>query len=210
MSDEPGLFEIMYTCRSMRRIKPDPVPEDLLVKLIDAANQAPSGSNQQRARWIVVRDPAVRAKLATLNREAVADYINPGGQRPVSVAHQEAARRERMLAALRWQAEHMQDIPALIIACILFAAPPDASERLRGAGSIWPGVQNLLLAARALGLGATPTTLALRNAGAVREALRMPMELEAYCLIPVGWPMGRFGPVTRLPVEETMRWDRWN
>ena len=210
MSDEPGLFEVMYSCRAMRRIKPDAVPEDLLVKLIDAANQAPSGSNQQRARWIVARDPAVRARLAALNKAAVEAYVAPGGQRPASVAHQDAAKRERMLDALRWQAEHMQDIPALIVACILFDAPPDAAERLRGAGSIWPGVQNLLLAARALGLGATPTTLGLRDRDAVHDTLHMPPGLEAYCLIPVGWPMGRFGPVTRLPVEQTMRWDRWD
>jgi len=210
VSDEAGLFEVMYSCRAMRRIKPDPVPEALLVKLIDAADQAPSGSNQQRARWIVVRDAAVRARLAALNKAAVADYISPGGQRPQSVAHQDDAKRERMLAALRWQAEHMQQIPVLVVACMLFAGPPDDAERLRGAGSIWPGVQNLLLAARALGLGATPTTLALRESAAFRDALHMPAELEPYCLIPLGWPLGRFGPVTRLPVEHTLRWDRWD
>lgn len=210
MSDEPDLFEVIYSCRAMRRIKPDPVPEAMLLKLIDAANQAPSGSNQQRARWIVVRDAAVRARLAALNEAAVADYISPGGQRPASVAHQDDAKRARMLAALRWQAEHMQHIPVLVVACILFAGPPDDAERLRGAGSIWPGVQNLLLAARALGLGATPTTLALRDRAAFRAALHMPTALEPYCLIPLGWPMGRFGPVTRLPVEHTLRWDRWD
>ena len=210
MSDEMGLFEVMYNCRAMRRLKRDPVPEALLLKLVEAGNQAPSGSNQQLARWIVVRDPPVRAALAAMNKEAVQAYIAPGGPRPASVQHQSAAKRERMLAALRWQAEHMQDFPALIVACILFPSEPDGAGRLRAAGSIWPGVQNVLLAARALDLGATPTTLALRDRDRVREVLHMPPTMEAYCLIPVGWPLGRFGPVTRLPVERTMRWDRWD
>jgi nitroreductase len=67
-----------------------------------------------------------------------------------------------------------------------------------------------LLAARALGLGAAPTTLGLSNRAAAREVLALPDTMEAYCLIPVGYPMGRFGPVTRLPVEQTVRWDRWD
>ena len=210
MSDEPGLFEVMFHCRAMRRLKPDPVPEALLVRLIEAGNQAPSGSNRQRARWIVVRDAGQRAEIAVLNKAAVDAYIAPGGARPASVAHQSDDRRRRMLAALRWQADNLQHVPALIVACLLFDAVPDDAERLRGAGSVWPGVQNVLLAARALGLGATPTTLALRDRDAVARILAMPPELEAFCLIPVGWPMGRFGPVTRLPVEQTLRWDRWS
>ncbi len=67
MAEEMGIFEVLYHCRAMRRIKPDPVPEALLVRLIDAANQAPSGSNAQNGRWLVVRDRAQRERLAELN-----------------------------------------------------------------------------------------------------------------------------------------------
>ena len=63
MADELGLFEAIYNCRAMRRLKNDPVPEELLVKLIDAGNQAPSGSNVQGARWIVVRDPDAEVRI---------------------------------------------------------------------------------------------------------------------------------------------------
>ena len=77
MADELGLFEAIYNCRAMRRLKSDPVPEELLVKLIDAGNQAPSGSNVQGARWIVVRDPDVRAELARLNKKSVEAYVGP-------------------------------------------------------------------------------------------------------------------------------------
>ena len=204
------LFETIYNCRAMRRLKPDPVPEEMLIKLIDAANQAPSGSNRQSARWIIVRDAEQKAKLAELNRIAVEAYASPASGRPQSLPHQSAEKRRRMLNAVIWQAEHLAQIPALIIACYQFDAPVDALAAARAGGSVWPGVQNLLLAARALGLGATPTTLGLSNRTAAKEVLGLPADMEAFCLIPVGYPMGTFGPVRRLPVAETLRWDRWS
>ena len=211
MSDEMGLFDVIYHCRAMRRLKPDPVPEETLVRLIDAAHQAASGSNMQNGRWIVVRNPAQRAKLADLNRRAVMAYASPQSNRAAALPHQSADRRERMLAAVVWQAEHLQEVPALVIACLEFASPPPDSfaAGAGAAGSIWPGVQNLLLAARALGLGAAPTTLGLMNRPAAKEVLGLPETIEPFCLIPVGYPMGKFGPVTRRPVAEVMRWDRW-
>lgn len=209
MAQEMDIFEVIYNCRAMRRLKPDPVPEELLVRLVDAANQGPSGSNRQGARWIVVRDPEQRRRLAELNRKAVQAYVAPASSRPQSLPHQSAEKRERMLQAVLWQVEHMHQIPALIIACLEFDEPLTPMGASRGGGSIWPGIQNLLLAARALGLGAAPTTLALADREAARKVLDLPENVEAYCLIPVGYPVGKFGPVTRLPVEQTLHWDRW-
>lgn len=209
MSEEMGVLETIYNCRAMRKLESDEVPEELLVKLVDAANQAPSGSNMQRARWIVVRDPDQKAALAELNKKAVEAYIGPQSGRATALPHQSADKRQRMLNAVLWQAEHMQEVPALVIACMLFDEEPSALDRARAGGSIWPGVQNLLLAARALGLGAAPTTLGLVDRDAAKKVLALPPEMEAFCLVPVGWPKGNFGPVTRLPVEETMCWDRW-
>lgn len=209
MTDEPKLFDVMYTCRAMRRLKPDPVPEELLLRLIDAANQAPSGSNLQNARWIIVRDRAQKERLAELNRKGVERYVRT--QRIPELPHQSREKRERMLRAVLWQAEHLAEIPALIIACLEFLAPP-ADTFAAGAsagGSIWPGVQNLLLAARALGLGATPTTLVFSDRPAAKAVLGLPEHVEPFCMIPVGWPMGRFGPVSRRPVSEIVHWDRW-
>jgi nitroreductase len=204
------LFDAIYNCRAMRRLKLDPVPEEMLIQLIDAANQAPSGSNRQGARWVIVRDAEQKAKLAELNRVAVEAYVGPASRRPASLPHQSAEKRARMLRAVRWQADHMAEIPALIIACYQFDAPVDALTAARAGGSVWPGIQNLLLAARALGLGAAPTTLGLSNRAAAKAVLGLPDDIEAFCLIPVGYPMGRFGPVTRLPVTDTLRWDRWS
>ena len=213
MSDEPGIFEIIYSTRAMRRLKTDPVPEGLLRRLIDAANQAPSGSNAQNQRWIIVHETGQKQKLAELNRAAVERYlaVQRANASPVSGPTRTPDGRERLRSAVQWQADHMQEIPALIIACLEFTRPPNDSfsAGAGAAGSIWPAVQNLLLAARALGLGATPTTLGLSDRPAARAVLGLPDTIEPFCLIPVGYPMGRFGPVTRRPVDEVLRWDRW-
>ena len=210
MSEEMGIYEVMFNNRAMRRLDTREIPEDVLVKLIDSANQAPSGSNIQSGRWIVVRDQVVKQKLADLNRKGVEAYIGPQASRPGSLPHQSEAKRKRMLNAVIWQMEHMHEFPALVIACMEFGEKVDAAIMARGGGSIWPGIQNLLLAARALGLGAAPTTLALGDHKAVAEALNLPQTMGAFCLIPVGYPLGKFGAVTRKPVDEIMRFDRWS
>ena len=191
----------------MRRLDSKPVPEKLLLKLVDAGNQAPSGSNMQGARWVVVRDPSQKSKLAKLNKAAVEVYAGITSARQASLPHQSADKRSRMLNAVLWQADHMQDIPALIIACYEFDQP--VNNAAAAGGSIWPGVQNVLLAARALGLGAAPTTLGLNPRETVKEILNLPDNVEPVCLIPVGYPLGNFGPVSRLPVEQTLHWDSW-
>lgn len=204
MSDDFSLNEAIYNCRAMRRIKSDAVPEDLLLKLIDAANQAPSGSNSQNARWIVVTDPAVKQQLADQNRLHAAPYIAADLEKPSS------PKLKRMLDAVVWQMENMQHIPALIVACFDYPEPVEGLGIYRQAGSVWPGIQNLLLTARSLGLGAAPTTLALRDQAAVREILRLPETFAALCLIPVGYPMGNFGPVVRRPLQDIMAFNGWN
>ena len=209
MSNDMSLFEVIYNCRAMRKLDTREVEENKLVQLIEAANQAPSGSNVQSARWIVVRDKAVKRKLADLNRKGVELYV--GSQvNTSSLPHQNKDKRSRMVDAVVWQMEHMHEIPALIVACMDFGVEATPAMRAGGNGSIWPGIQNLLLAARALELGAAPTTLALMDADAVAEVLGLPNSVAAYCLIPVGYPLGKFGPVTRKPVEEIMRFDQWS
>lgn len=210
MSEEMGIFETMYNCRAMRRLDKREVPQESLEKLIEAANQAPSGSNTQNARWIIVRDPTVKAELAELNRIGVENYLAPLIDNPGSLPHQPADKRKRMADAVVWQKEHMHEIPALIIACMQFPQRPTPTMIASGNGSIWPGIQNLLLAARALQLGAAPTTLALIDQQAVAKVLNLPETMATYCLIPVGYPLGNFGPVTRKPLSEIMRYDQWS
>ena len=210
MSAEPGIFEVMYSCRAMRRLDTREVPEEMLVKLIEAANQAPSGSNMQNGRWIVVRDTETKQKLADMNRASVEAYLAPQIENPGSLPHQNEGKRRRMIDAVVWQMDHMHETPAIVIACMEFGEKVTADIAARAGGSIWPGVQNLLLAARALGLGAAPTTLGLTDPKAVAEVLNLPETMAAFCLIPVGYPTGKFGSVTRKPVDEIMRFDQWS
>ena len=204
MTENLSLEEVIYNCRAMRRLQTTEVPEELLLKLISTANQAPSGSNSQMARWLVARDLEVKQKLADLNRKHAEPYIQPSLDNPSS------DKQRRMLEAVVWQMDHMHEIPALIVACFNYPEKVEGIDVYRQAGSVWPGIQNLLLTARSLGLGAAPTTLALRDQDAVREVLNLPETFAALCLIPVGYPMGKFGPVSRRPVEEIMRFDQWD
>ena len=212
VENDVGLFEVMRTCRAMRRLRPDPVPEALLVSLIEAAQQAPSGSNQQNGRWLIVRDQTRKDRLAALNRKAVESYLDRRPDGLSSLPEPEATSQRRILGAIRWQSEHMAEAPALIVACLAMRNPPaDSSISGLGAGgSVWPGVQNLLLAARGLGLGAALTTLALSDRAAFKEVVELPAGIEPLCLIPIGYPTGNFGPTSRRPVEEILRWDTWS
>ncbi len=207
MADEMGIFEVMYNCRAMRRLKPDPVPEELLLRLVDAGNHAPTGSNVQNVRWIIVRDAEKKRLLAEQNRKHITAYM--AADPVVELPHHPQAKRDRMREAVVWQMEHFHEIPALVIACLEFSEAQADPTRAGGGGYIWPAVQNVLLSARALGLGATPTTLGLRDRDVVKEILELPETVEAYCLVPVGYPMGNFGPVTRMAVEDTVHWDTW-
>ena len=203
MSEQMSLNEAMYNCRAMRRLESREVPEADLIQLIDAANQAPSGSNTQNARWVVVRDASQKQKLANLNRKHAEPYIAPQRANPPNEKH------KRRLDAVVWQMDHMHEIPALIVACFDYPEKVEGLGVYRSGGSVWPGIQNLLLKARSLGLGAAPTTLALRDQDAVRKVLNLPETFAALCLIPVGYPKGKFGPVSRKPVADVMRFDHW-
>ena len=203
MSHMP-LQDAIYNCRAMRRLETREVPKQDLIKLIDAALQAPSGSNTQNARYLVVQDAKIKQQLADLNRKHAEPYIKPSLENPSS------EKQKRMLDAVVWQMDHMHKIPALIVACFEYPEKVDGLGVYRSAGSVWPGIQNILLTARSLGLGAAPTTLALRDQDAVREVLNLPETFAALCLIPIGYPLGKFGPVTRRPIDEVMRFDQWS
>jgi nitroreductase len=202
-SEASDLSYVIHHTRAMRRLKPDPVPEELLMKLVDAANQGPTGSNKQNARWIVVRDPEQRQKLADLNRKAVDAYIDgPSSALPT---------RNGIVRAVKWQRDHFNEVPALLIPCLMFGEKP-ADNWQAGAGSggsIWPAVQNVLLMARSLGLGAALTTLGLSDRPAAKAVLGLPELVEPYAILPVGYPTGKFGPVSRTPLEEIVHFDRW-
>jgi len=199
------LFEIMHSTRAMRRLKPDPIPDDLIRRVLEAGTAAPNPSNQQRWRFIVVKDPIVKQQVqryyARAFEEGVRDhYLN--SPPPPGVT---GAAYLRQLNAVAYLTEHFHEAPVWIVACLQDGPSPG-----RGAGaSIYPAVQNMLLAARALGLGATLTTRHLAHAAEVDGVFGLPADAHSYAIIPLGYPIGRFGPTRRAPLGGVVFEDRW-
>jgi len=198
------LFDIIKTTRSMRRLKPDPVPNELIRKIFEAGVCAPSGGNMQRWRFLVVRDRKVKETVGALYKRAWDEQVAPRYRSGEPAPGTSRERFERMLAAAEYLANHIQEAPVWIVPCLEGANPTRTSG-----SSIYPAVQNMLLAARALGLGATLTTLYLHFEKEAEAALGLPPGVHSYALLPIGYPMGRFGPVRRVAVADVVYEDRW-
>ena len=198
------LFEIIQTTRSMRRLKPDPVPNELIRKILEAGVCAPSGGNMQRWRFLVIRDPKVKETVGALYKRAWDEQVAPRYRSGEPAPGTSRERFERMLAAAEHLANHIHEAPVWIVPCLEGGTPTRTSG-----SSIYPAVQNMLLAARALGLGATLTTLYLNFEKEVETALGLPAGVHSYALLPIGYPKGKFGPITRRPVHEVLRWNRF-
>jgi nitroreductase len=199
------LEEAMRTQRSIRRLKPDPVDDALVLRLIELAQKAPTGGNRQNWEFVVVKDAAVKRRLGELNRQSWSVYGRIG-----RLVARNDPRMGRILDAVDWQADHFEEIPVLVIACLGGARlpfPPIAASSYFG--SIYPSVQNLLLAARAAGLGAGVITLPLWSSWLARRALGLPWRVQPCAVVPLGWPRGRYGPTTRKPVGEVTHLDRY-
>ncbi len=203
------LEEAMRTQRAIRRLKTDPVDDALVLRLLDLAIRAPSGSNAQNWQFVVVRDPAVKGKLGRLNRMAWNLYGGLGRR---------LARGDdkmlRIIDAVEWQADHFEEIPVIVVACLRgqrlpFPLPMPAMASTSYYGSIYPAVQNLLLAARSVGLGAALITLPLWSHFLARRALGLPWNVSPCAVVPLGWPRGRYGPTTRRPIGELVHLDRF-
>jgi nitroreductase len=199
------LNEAIETQRAIRRLKPDPVDDEIILRLIALALRAPTGSNAQSWEFIVVRDPKIKKGLARINRQAWLLYGRIGrwtmGHNP---------RRRRILDAVLWQADHFEEVPVIIVACLKGHYIPFLHiSTTTYFGSIFPSVQNLLLAARAVNLGAALTTIPLWNLISVRRILGLPWNITPCAVIPLGWPLGHYGPTTRKAVHEVVSFDRF-
>jgi nitroreductase len=219
-----GLFEAMYSARALRRLKPDPVPNEIITKIIDAAIRAPSAGNSQHWVFVVVRDPELRRKLGLIYRKAsdIAKAIYEERGRP---AHMTEDQYQRMMSSGAYLWKHMGEAPVLLVPCLQDRpAPPRETlppavqaiyeeelvynDRIRGA-SIYPAVQNIILACRGLGLSTLITTNHIRCEGEVKTLLGVPDGVLTYALMPIGYPEGKFGPVKRPLVSEVAYTDRW-
>ena len=193
---EVGVFEAMHTQRAVRRYLPDPVPDELITKVLDAAIRAPSAINGQFARFVVVTDPDKRRQLGELYLDAQQQSYNNPAAGAEWLRGQEAEIVEKAATFAR----EVGDVPVFIIVC---------STQRGVSHSVYPAVQNLLVAARSLGLGTVLTTLHTFRADEVRAVLDIPEDVQIVCGIPMGWPAVPFGPVRRRPLSEVAYWNQW-
>ena len=194
------LFEAMDSNRAMRRLKPDPVPRELIERLVHAATRAPSAGNSQLWGFVAVTDRGDMAFLAEVVQRRLAERSWPEG----------GDRQARMMRAVRYLIERFAETPAVILCCVRDAYPSAESPNPQFMWStIYPAAQNLLLAARGLGLGAAMTTFHLGAEDAIRRRFGIPDDVRVGATIPVGYPQGRFGPLGRRPLAEVLHWGRW-
>ena len=206
MTDNTDLFEILGTTRSMRRLKPDPVPDALIAKILHAGACAANGGNTQRWRFLVVKDPAIKKAVQVWYKKAFDEVVGPRYATSAPPPGIDAARFSRQHAAVEYLTDHFHEAPVWIVACI----DESGSTPTRWSGaSIYPAVQNMLLAARALGLGSTLTTRHLRHEKEAEAALGLPEGVHSYAILPIGYPMGNFGPVGRGTLADFVYQDRW-
>jgi nitroreductase len=206
MSDDPGLFDIMQTTRSMRRLKPDPVPDELIHKILEAGSCAANGGNTQKWRFLVIKDPAIKKAVQVWYKKAFDDVVGPRYAASAPPPGATPDKYKRQHTAVEYLTEHYHEAPVWIVACI--DEGPNPPPRWAGA-SIYPAVQNMLLAARALGLGSTLTTRHLMFEAETDGALGLPPGVRSYAILPIGYPMGKFGPVGRGKLADFVYQDRW-
>lgn len=181
--------ELFRHQRAIRNFTDEDVPDELVEQVLTAAIHAPSGSNTQPWHFIVIRDQSVKNAISEVYEEARATYAatrpSPGSVRqPLSAA------------------------PVLIVACV--NTPASGRAGFQTGASIYPSVQNLMLAARALGLGTVLTTLHRRRKAQLHDILGIPDHIESAAIIPLGWPDREYGPNRRPSLARFVMRDRWN
>jgi len=200
-----NVLDILQTTRAMRRLKPDPVPDALIVKILEAGTSAANGGNQQAWHFVVVKDMAIKKAVQVWYRKALDEIVAPIHAAHGPPAGSNEAKYRRQLEAVEYLTEHYHEAPVWIVACINHGQSDP--HRMDGA-SIYPAVQNMLLAARALGLGANLTTRHLCFEKEAQAALELPPGFVSYAILPIGYPMGNFGAVGRGRLSDVVSLDR--
>lgn len=212
---EMGLYEIMGSQLAIRRMRPDPIPEDVLGRIFKAATLAPTGGNRQAWRMIAVRDPALKAQLGALYKKQWLPFTDNYRKMGEGASDEAAAAMERTLAAGDHLANNLENVPVVVIVCFepkALAVTDIDQDRVTvvGGGSIYPAVQNLMLAARKEGVGCVLTTLLCMFEPEVKKILNIPDDWATAAMVPLGYAIGKgYGPTSRLPVEKMFYEDQW-
>lgn len=203
-----GLYEAMSSLRAVRKLKPDAIPEAVLERVLEAATWAPTGANRQPWRIVLVRSAASKLVLGDLYAGEWNKFAGYYAQQLGGLPAEEQAREQRTLDAGNYLAAHFHEAPVIAVFCFdpkMLAVTDAKLDRLSvvGGGSIYPAVQNLLLAARAEGLGCVLTTLLCIVEAQVNELLAIPEGWGTAAVVPLGYPVGGgHGPIRRRPTTE--------
>ncbi len=204
----PDLLTGLATTRAIRRFAPEPISDDDLSTIMWHATRAPSGSNRQPTRFVVLRDGAVattaKAVLARGFRDGWAAKADDAGY-DLGSALDPGSRKGRQRASMQYLVDHFEGVPVVVLACLVRYREPNPFE----GGSVYPACQNLLLAARALGYGGVLTGWHAPVEDELRAILSIPDGVAISATIPLGRPLGSHGPVRRLPVRDVVFDGAW-
>ena len=212
---EMGVYEAMRTLRAVRRLKPDPIPDAVLHRVLEAATWAPTGGNRQPWRIVAVKDHERKGKLGSWYTDRWSVFSKMYRSSLAGLSDDARKRMERTLDAGDYLATHFGETPVIAIFCFNPKEMAITDAKLNrvsvvGGGSVYPAVENLLIACRAEGLGCVLTTLLCEKEPEVKELLAIPEGWGTAAAIPIGYPVGRgHGPLTRRPVQELAYLDSW-
>lgn len=188
-----------------------PVPDQIIRDCLELTLQAPTGSNKQGWRWIVVTDAAKRAALADIYREGAGTYLTESQKKAEAAGK---AQDGRVYSSAQYLADNLQDAPVHVIPCIrVDHLPPNPPQRVWAGlmGSIMPAVWSFQLALRSRGLGSTLTTLHLSNGEKAADLLGIPEGIMQVGLLPVAYTIGDdFKPAKRPPLDDVLHWNTWD
>jgi len=202
---ELSVREAIYSLRAMRQLKPDPIPVADLISIVEAATMACSPGNSQPWTFLVIVDPAQRKRIADIYRAIGIKVIKE--QALASGLLDKAMTKVYNDAMIL--VENLQEAPALIMCCLNGNAGDGGIQQSTYYGSIYPAIQNLMLAARAKGIGSTMTTLHKARELDIKKILNIPDSVETIALIPLGYPHGQWSRPKRRPVHEVTYWNSW-
>ena len=207
MGDDIGLLEGLATTRAIRRFRPDPIPDEDLATMLFAATRAPSGSNRQPFRFLVLRDGPRATEAKALLGSAFRDAwrVKRAADGYDEVATDRTTPAGRVAAAMQSFVDRFEETPVVVLACLQRYRAPTPTE----GASVYPACQNLLLAARALGYGGVMTMWHEFVADELRGVLGVPDGVAIMATIPLGRPEGGHGPVRRKPLRELVHDDHW-
>lgn len=201
------VLEALHSTPSRRFLSSDPIPDTVLWAILDAAVRGPSGGNYQGWGWVVVTDPTIKSTIAQWYREGWQAAYGNRREEILAGPTSDSGLTGRSFLAAEYLAEHLEDAPVWVIPVMRHIA--GASSPLLGS-SIYGGVQQLILAARAYGIGTTLTTLHSGHENEVKELLGLPEDAMTMALLPLGYPeRGRWAQPKRQPVANVVHWDQW-